>query len=242
MRNEGKAISPKQIKALNRSFDFLYSGLREAKRRFDAGDDFGRDGAIHALELVIKFLSLFQPVRAEFLHAPLARLFTDLMALNDGTCSAMLTPSSRSGRAPANSAYDAMKGMVVFTIRRLEATGMRLPEARKLVAAKLTKLKMRPARSGSKISSGQVNERTLRGWQQQIAADVGCLTTAAQTLKEAEREHHNEVLTGMQLSTVPEGSTPDTLLLSRFPIAEIRRAYIDRLASYVERTRSAETT
>jgi hypothetical protein len=236
------SLSPEQIQALHQAFDFLYSGLREAKRLFETNDDSGREGAIHSVEIVIKFLSLFKPVLAEALHAPLGRLHADLIALNDGTRPAMLRPIPRSGRAPASSAYDAFKGVSVFTVRRLEATGMDPTTARKTVAAQLVKLEIRPARRGSSRGSGQISERTLRGWQEEIAADVGCHMTPCQTLREAERAQRDEVLARMGLYDLPEGSTPDTLLLSRFPVAQIRQNYIDGLASYIERTRSSETT
>jgi hypothetical protein len=245
--NEGGAsseasLSPQDIEDLKAAFDFLYCGLREAKRRFETGDDSGRDGAIHAVETVVKFLSGFEPVVAEALHTPLARLFTDLMALNDGTRSAILAPSPTSGRTRANAGYDALKGIAVFTVRRLEATGMRPTEARKIVAETLNKLNIRPARKGSSGGSGRITERSLRAWREAIAADVGCNFTPAQTLRDAEKTHSNLVLTAMGLSCVPEGSTPDSLLLSRSSIPEVRRSFLDRLSSFAVATRAAETT
>jgi hypothetical protein len=235
------APSPSES-AITQAFDFLFLGLREAKRVFETGDDAGREGAIHAVEIVIKFLSRFDLVKSESLHAPLARLFTDLMALNDGVASTMLKPKARSGRARSSGAYDALKGIAVFTVRRLEATGMQPVEARKTVASTLDKLNVRPARKGSDGGTGQITERTVRTWEGQIAADVGCHTVPAQTLKEAEEKNIEEVVTGIGLSGLPEDSTPDKLLLPRYAIKDLRRFYLDRLANYVENTRSAETT
>jgi len=234
-------ISPSEP-AITQAFDLLFSGLRDAKRLFETGSDAGREGTIHAVEVVIKFLSVFDLVKSESLHAPLARLFTDLMALNDGVASTMLKPNAISGRARASGAYDALKGITVFTVRRLQATGMRPVDARKAVASTLDKLNVRPARKGSTGGTGQISQRTLRNWEERITADVGCHTTAAKTLHEAETEHTRQVVAGAGLSTLPADSTPDELLLSRIPIARFRRFYLDRLITYVTKTRSAETT
>jgi len=236
--NASIAPSAEELASIEAAFNYLYKGLVEAKQRFEAGRTEGREGVIHALETVIKFLSLFDPVNADALHAPLARLFDDLMSLDDGKAPGMLTPSARPGRSRASGFYDALKALAVFTVRRLEATDMRPNEARKVVASELTKLHVRPARKGSAGGTCQITERTIRGWQEEIAADVGCHSTAAQTLRNMEAAHLQEVITDMGHS----GSTPDKLLLSRFPITDLRRAYIERLASYVARTRSGETT
>jgi hypothetical protein len=243
--NDGAASSDATISpsdAITQALNFLFSGLHDAKLLFETSSDGGREGTIQAVETIIKFLSVFDIVKSESLHAPLARLFTDLMALNDGIASTLLTPKARPGRARASGAYDALKGIAVFTVRRLEATGMRPVGARKAVAGTLCKLKVRPARKGSEHGGRQITERTIRNWQEQISADVGCHTTATQTLKEAEAEHEREVVTGLGLAGVPEGFTPDRLLLSRQPIKLLRSSYLDRLICYVKKTRSDETT
>jgi hypothetical protein len=206
--------NPPPTEALN----FLCEGLKEAKQRFQAGQDGGRDGAIHALEMVLKFLGLFEPVRAAALHAPLARLFTDLMALDDGEVSPLLAPRKRSGRARANPAYDALKGAVVFTVQRLAATGLTQPEARRIVADEMARLGVRPARKGSNLGSGRFSERTLRKWQD----DIGINETATDTLKLLEVEHSREVL-------VLEG-------------ADLQRRRLDRLAAFVAITRTGAAT
>jgi hypothetical protein len=80
--NEGTAsssLSLQQIEAISRAFDFLFNGLREARCRFESGNESGRDGAIHALETVLKFLSHFEPTHAEAPHSPLVALFDALM-------------------------------------------------------------------------------------------------------------------------------------------------------------------
>jgi hypothetical protein len=67
---------------IDQIFDFLYAGLREAKRLYDAGDHAGREGAIHAVETVVKFLGLFKPVATESLHAPLVGLHENKRAVD----------------------------------------------------------------------------------------------------------------------------------------------------------------
>ena len=74
-------LSHQEIQAIQEAFDFLYSGLREAKSIFEAGDHAGRDGVIHAVETVLKFLSRYGPVRDERLPAPLAVMMTPSAAL-----------------------------------------------------------------------------------------------------------------------------------------------------------------
>jgi len=216
------------------ALNFLWEGLREAKQRFQSGQDAGRDGAIHAVETVVKFLGLFDPVRKEALHAPLARLFDDLMSLNDGMASAMLVPKKKSGRARASGAYNVMKAVAVFTVQRLAAIGMRVRDARKMVAGKLASIGIRPARKGDRDGPGEFSERTLRKWRD----DIGINETATAALAELEAGHLQEVLEGFGLSALPAGSTVDSLLLQRFPPADLRSAWLVKMTHYIANTRS----
>ncbi len=234
--------SAEELAAIKAAFDELYSGLFKAKQLFESGRNGGREGAIHAVESVLKFIEKSTVVQSQGYHAPLARLFDDLLSLDDGKVSELLKPRSRSGRAVAGGFYDALRGVAVFTVRRLEATGMAVADARKMVSNKLNGLNVRPARKGSKDGGGKITARTLRGWQEGIAADVGFHSTAAQTLRDLEAENLTEALQIAGLSSLPSGATPETILLDQFPTADIRRCFLDRLASYIETTRSAETT
>jgi hypothetical protein len=220
------------------AFSLLWEGLREAKRRFRTGQDTGRGGAIHALETVVKFLGLFDPVRREALHAPLARLFDDLMSLDDGKISAMLAPKKKSGRARASGFYDGMKGLAVFTVRRLAATGMTFPDARRMVAAALAEAGFRPARKGSAEGAGEFRGRTLRKWQE----DIGANETATNALRLLETAHVTEVLSHFGLPTLPAGFTVDNLLLQHCSPAELQHAYIVKMAAFIANTRGQETT
>lgn len=240
------ALSREEIQHISDSFNFLYHGLKEAKRRFEnpAAEDGGRDGAVHALEYVLKFFTalerngVYPLIVRDGVQAPLARLLGDLESLDDGLVSAMLVPKKKSGRARANVFYDGIKGIAVFTARRLTATGIPPAEARKRVASELATLGIRPARKGSDDGSGRFSERTLRKWQDDIGANV----TATDTLTQLEAAHLEEVLKGFGLSVLPAGSTADDLLRQRCEGADLQRAYLVKLGAYIARTRSQETT
>jgi hypothetical protein len=220
------------------AFSDLWAGLREAKRRFKTGQDAGRDGAIHAVESVLKFLQRFDPVQSEALQAPLARLFDDLMSLDDGVVSNMLTPRKKRGRGRVSGFYDSLKGVAVFTVLRLAANEISLPQARAMVAGKLAELGIRPARKGSRDGTGRFSERTLRKWQE----DIRFNKTATDTLSQLEAGHLTEVLEGFRLSALPTGSTADDLLRQRFRPAQLWHVYLDKMTEYIANTRSQETT
>lgn len=240
------ALTQQEIHHISDAFNFLYHGLREAKSRFEnpVAHDGGRDGAIHALEYVMKFFTVLERtgvyplIVRDGVHAPLARLYSDLMSLSDGMVSAMLAPIKKRGRARASGAYDAMKGIAAFTLRRLTATGIRPPEARKMVANELAKRGIRPTRKGSQQGLERFSERTLRKWQD----DIGVNETATGTLRHLEAAHLMETLQHFGLSSLPAGSTADDLLLQRFRPIELQRVYLDKMAAYIARTRSRETT
>jgi hypothetical protein len=239
-------LTEEGIQHISDAFDYLYHGLKEAMRRFENPDaqDAGRDGAIHALEYVLKFFTVIERtgvypfIAAEGVHAPLARLHSDLMSLDDGMVSAMLMRKKKSGRARASSFYDGLKGIVVFTVRRLRATGVSLPEARRMVASVLAKQGIQPAREGSRGGTGELTDRTLRKWQD----DIGINETATDALRQAEAAHLKEVLEGFGLSALPTGSTVDELLLQHFKPARLQLAYLDRLRVHIAKTRGQETT
>jgi hypothetical protein len=101
------SLSPEEICQIGEAFNFLYHGLKKAQQRFEdtKSQDGGRDGAIHALEYVLKFFDCLEKtgiytfIVVDGVHAPLARLCDDLMSLNDGKVSAMLRPTKkREGR------------------------------------------------------------------------------------------------------------------------------------------------
>jgi hypothetical protein len=211
-----KEPSAAELAALAAAFNQLYVGLEKATIQFAEHDDAGRSGVIAALETVLRFLQQSSVISSHGLIMPLARLHSDLLALDDGNLSALLSPKPRSGRARASGFYDGLKGLAVFTVQALITPSMRRVDARKLVARRLNELGISPARKGSKHPSGKITERTLREWQEYIAADVGLRSSAAQTFREAQTEFQK----------------------ANFTAAEL----LDRLSVYVKATRGAETT
>jgi hypothetical protein len=239
-------LSEQEIRDLSDAFNFLYHGLKEAKQRFENRTvcDNGRDGAVHALEYILKFFTVLERagvypfIIRDGVHAPLARLFDDLMSLDNGRVPPMLLPKKKSGRARASATYDGLKGIAVFTVRRLEATGLGLTEARKIVADELARAGIRPARKGSRHGSGLVSERTLRDWSD----DIDLNETAKKVLGRLEAAFLREVLDGLELPALPTGSTPDDRLLQSYPTKGLRRAHLAKLTEYLARMRSQETT
>jgi hypothetical protein len=204
--------------ALQEALGFLFRGLTEAKKRFEEADNSGRDGVIDAVETILKFLLFLQ---SNGLEAPFARLCADLMALDDGEVSPLLAPKKKAGRARANALYDGLKGVAVFTVRRLAATGIGIRDARRMVANELARCGVRPARKGAKNAAhtpeaGRFSERTLRKWQE----DIGINKTAADTLRQLEDAWQEEQL--------KIGST------------DLRRLLLERLAAFVTAIRAAE--
>jgi hypothetical protein len=224
---------------LFKDLDALFTSLRDAKRLFDGREDTGRHGALHALDAVLRYLMLFETVHAESLLTPLALLFGDLVSLDGGQVSPMVAPAKRRGGTLASGFYNALKGIAVFVVRRLEASGMSLPEARKAVARELNKWGVRPARKGSREGSGEFAARTIAKWQEDIAADIGSKTTATQELRLCEAGNVRRVLAEFGLSSLQAGSTADDVELSRLVPADFRRAHLKRVGKFVLDTRLA---
>ena len=153
---------------ISEAFDVLFAHLLEAKRRFENGDQAGRDGVVHALEAVLKFLALFEQVQSASLHAPLTALFDALLHLDDGGTYPMLQKVGRSGRARASAGRELLKGIVAFTVDRLCALGTSAPEAHVTVAGTLESEEVSPARG-----NGPVTARTVRLWCQRVAGRHG---------------------------------------------------------------------
>lgn len=216
------ALSPEdraEVLARREAFAFLYEGLREAKRRFEAGQDAGRDGAVHALEKVIEFLERFEPMRTEGLQAPLAVVFDALIHLDDGEVAPLLRPIRlpRGGRGRASAMHESLKGTVAFTVKRLHATGLAMPAAHRNVARELRKAGVTAARGPIRKAS----DRTVSGWCEDVAADYGCRGEAAQTLKGLESVIPPPVVDGVAAAE----------------IQDIQKAYLALLAELIHKLR-----
>ena len=182
--NVGTGPSAEDVAALGATFNALYKGLIEAKQVFDSGRNEGREGVIHAVETVLKFLAKSGPIRSHGLHAPLAALFDALMSLDDGVVLPILKKARRTGRGRASAMRESIKGAVAFTAYALHATGQSVPAAHKLVASALQKQGVTTERGRDQ----GVTTRTVRGWCEDVAADVSRESEAAQTFDRLQQE------------------------------------------------------
>jgi hypothetical protein len=208
--------------------------LRGARQRFvEANDPAGaRIGVRMAVTAVLGFIRQLEPVRHEMLQAPLARLLSDLIALDFGNISPLLEPSRpKGGRVRASPLHDIVRGSAVSCVVRLRVTGLSAAEAREKTANVLRKSGVRPGRKGSNNGGGIVDERTLRGWQERIAADAGCVF--AIQYRAAEAAHRELALERLGLLEFPEGSDPANALLKHYPADKLREGYLNGLAAMI---------
>jgi hypothetical protein len=159
----------------------LLSGLQRAASQFIEGKDAGRRGAAEALNAVMEFLSSVDG--ANSCRWPFAGLGTALESLEDGNVLPLLRPRPRSGGLPASTIMHGAKALAVMTVVQLCETGLDRREAFEKVAKVCREVGVKPGRKGAKDSQGQapeITERTVRGWYEKIAEDVGRRSQAAQ--------------------------------------------------------------
>jgi hypothetical protein len=179
--------------AILRLLDDLRGNLVEAVRLFDPREKGGREGAIHSVESVLKFLAQIPSIGDQRLTAPLLALFDGLLNLDDGHTQPILKAARKSGRARAGALRESHKGAVAFTVTRLQGAGMSREEALEAVAKTLNRV-------GVVASRGRypsLTARTIRGWCELIAQDVGYRGEAAQTCRQLD-EQIPEGLAGQQ--------------------------------------------
>jgi hypothetical protein len=146
-------IKPNDLPRLNEALAYLFQELGRAKELFQNS---GREGAIHSVETVTKFLSLFDPVISLSLHAPLAVLFDALMSLDDGKVLPLLKAAKKTGRSRATASRVSLMGTAAFTIKRRTETGMPASAAYTAVARALEVAGVKPARG----RAGRITART----------------------------------------------------------------------------------
>jgi hypothetical protein len=210
-------IKPSDLRRLNEALAYLFDELGKAKELHRSDANAGREGVIHSVETMLKFLSLFGPVISSSLHAPLAVLFDALMNLDDGRASPLLKPAKKTGRSRASAMRASLIGGVVFTVKRLTETGMSVPAANKTVAHTLRAEGVKPARG----RAGTITARTIRAWCEEVSADVGRHGEAAQTY---------DGLINDPKGSLTEGSPPK----------EARTVLLDRLTATAKRIRAQE--
>jgi len=170
-----ESVAAGEVARLNIAFWHLWAERREAQFEFAHGNRL--TGAYLSLVAMTAFLSLFSPVRQEGLSMPLAELEGALWALDEGVVQPILKPArrARTGRARSSVLYQELKGTAVYVAHRLHSLGLEQNEARKMVGAELRQMGVRPDRG-----SGDITARTIRGWCEEVAADVGRYGAAAQ--------------------------------------------------------------
>jgi hypothetical protein len=148
------------------AINILYQELEEATRCLcdPASEHGGREGAIKALAAVLGFLGGFPKISQ--VSMPLTRLLLDMLSLDSGTVTALLKPKHTDVRPPAGLAHHLVKGIALYTVRRLRATGMKRDAAHIAVATELSEAGIRPARKGSATGEGLITKRTVRGWDE----------------------------------------------------------------------------
>lgn len=162
-------IGPTDVAAVNEALAALFGELRSAQS-LPPSETHERLAAVVALGAVWRFLVQFESALAEGLHLPLLSLHGSLQALNENNVAPLLkpTPAPDGGRAPDSPERQALIGFAAGAVGWLKWTGLSRDAAHKAVADALHKLGIRPGRG-----SGRLKARTVRGWCERVAADVG---------------------------------------------------------------------
>ena len=175
-----KGTLPEQITAadletLNRGLRFFFSKLRLASGLFRQAEDDQRHAAIVALDAAWRLIALFKQPYSENLFLPLLHLQDALRNLDEGSVPPMVVKSvRRPGGAKSTDARSALRRYVAGTVGRLVEANVPLEKAHRRVAGDLVKLGVRPERGSSPITA-----RTVRGWCEEVAADVDRRDAAA---------------------------------------------------------------
>jgi hypothetical protein len=215
---DDNSATPEEIREVNRAFDMLYAGLREAKRNFENGAESGREGVLQALQAAIIFLTKFRIVVNGGLHAPFLKLLEALSQLEEGESHPLLRAQKFPGRKKSDNIRQSIIGATVYTVSRLTTCGLTLPNAHKEVSTILQNAGVRSGRGRFK----NITKRTIRGWCEKVAEDVGNRETAAQTIIELEKS-----------AIGPEAGTT---------AAEQQRFYLGQLADLCQKLRADEPT
>jgi hypothetical protein len=208
--------------ALNAAFERLLSDLREAKARFEASKNAGRDGVLHGLRAVTQFLSHLQPVLDERLHAPLAVVCDALESLDSNLVKPILKPTSKPGPPPESELRKSIKGHAVFTARQLhKAGGIRFPQACAQVAHVLNK-------EDVKSKKGPITGNTIKQWAEDLSADFGRYGAAAQVHDDMEK-----AIGGIEANMTPTAK-------AHIDTAKFKKGLLDALRVQVRQLRAHE--
>jgi hypothetical protein len=163
-----EVLNLSDLTAINDALSVLFANLRFAKRLYQDPQSSDRLATLVSLDAAWQFLFWFDPVLKEGLHLPLSNLVSALIALNDNNVAPILSPTPKptGGRSPDSPDRLGLIGIAVGTVDRLLWTKMPSGEARRLVAAELVKLGIKPARGTRRIGA-----RTIKEWCDRLSAD-----------------------------------------------------------------------
>jgi hypothetical protein len=224
----GEDVSPDydRIEIKSKALDFLFTRLAKANRLFVEGNDAGRRGVIEAINGVLEVLRFFPGTTDH--RQPLTSLLNALVNLNDGNVLPLLERAAAGpGSRPASHARESDKAMAESTVDWLCETGLGPNEARKMVAQACREAGIK----GAKDSQGQepeITDRTVRGWCEKIAEDVGCHLQAAQTYKRLSQSWATKTQTITQKAIESVG------------VGAVRRALLEALRRSLGEMRAAE--
>lgn len=178
---------------LTRLLDRLFTELCAARADFDTAGPSAREPVVRSLRAVLSFLTRFRiEVDAVGSQVPLGHLLAALQSLDDGTVAPLLRPEKHSGRTPEGLAHDTLMAVTVYFVGLIAEAAQARPDdgqapierARMLIARELAKADVRPAR-GNRAAG--ITARTVRGWCETLAEDVGCHTEAGRILADLRR-------------------------------------------------------
>jgi len=169
--NEPRPPDDVDFRSVENVVVFLLEELRRITLARAAGED-ARRCQVAWLTAFLGFLRVFNASDLTFLPG---ELVDALVGLEEGRVSSfMRARKRRRDEGPARASTIRVLGIarVVLTVHRLRATGMGTDEARRQATKVCCDVGLKRSRSGKRPGL-DIDERTLRGWEEAVAADPG---------------------------------------------------------------------
>lgn len=173
-----------KIQALSQNFVRLERQLRFAHRVFSEDGDFGRTGAIAAINAAVEFVQSVDDFRRNGLAGPLIVVSAALRDLDDGAQHPMLVPEPTGGRRPGGRERKALRAVAAATMELAMQNGMTKEAAARLVARHLQKRDVDV--SGDRLS---LTWGTVKRWRDELQTSpnedfaVGCYHAIIESFK-----------------------------------------------------------
>jgi hypothetical protein len=158
--------SMERSQQIERALNRVLEEMKKASELFhhSASEGDALEAANLQLLATFRFWAIFFPKIMESTD-PLMRLYIDSKSLQKGARPSMLKPKFTNKHPPADLFYHGLKGVVVFTLARLRASGMKGEDPRRAVATVLNK-------QGVLTAGGlRVTARTIRKWEDDVGVD-----------------------------------------------------------------------